>query len=536
MALNGVLPRDQDGAPLVGGVSNDGNRSVIAAGFLPDPSNPGQGFLQVWFMNPALNFSNGGSNSVPAIAEVAQYSLNPPVFNNGGVGYLQVDQSGRLLLAPTNTVGVTSLPVLPAGTNVIGGVFLSQALPAGTAHLGTVALDAPLPAGTNTLGNVGLAAPLPAGTSTIGNALVAQYQQNPLALPAGSFTPILVDNLGRMQVAAIAGSLPAGTNVLGGMFLSQPLPAGPNAIGTVALNASLPAGSNLIGNALVGQYVQTGEALVSGAYTALMVDNGGRLVLAPSNSINVHLDQPLPAGTNTLGGVTLQSPVPAGANAIGTVAINAALPAGNNMLGGVFLSQPLPAGNNAIGTVALNAPLPAGTNLLGSTLTAQYLANPAALADGARTAPLVDASSRLVLAPGTSINVHLDQPLPSGANFIGTVNAQPLYTAPTFTLKAAGNVNTNGPAAGVNVGTVSELAIVIAISAIFRSITPVIEFSPDGGTTWAQHPDGASLGPLNAVGNYALKLSMFGNLIRLNWTLSAGGTCNFLALGIGKNT
>jgi hypothetical protein len=183
--------------------------------------------------------------------------------------------------AAIGSVGVTSLPAIPAGSNNIGNV----ALLAGAAAIGTVGVTSlpALPAGSNSIGTVVLGA----GAAAIGSVAVSSLP----SLPAGA------NSIGTVVLGAGAASV--GTVILG---------AGAAAIGSVTVTSlpALPSGANSIGTVVLG----AGNAAV------------GTVTLG--------------AGAAAIGSVTLG----AGAAAIGTVGVTSlpALAAGANSIGTVVVS------------------------------------------------------------------------------------------------------------------------------------------------------------------------------------------------------
>lgn len=98
-----------------------------------------------------------------------------------------VPVSGSVSATVSGTVGVSSLPSIPAGTNNIGDVDVLSLppIPAGTNNIGDVdVLTLPsIPAGSNTIGNVGLADP---GTSNY--SLIAANSTNATSVKASAGT------------------------------------------------------------------------------------------------------------------------------------------------------------------------------------------------------------------------------------------------------------------------------------------------------------------------------------------------------------
>lgn len=87
-------------------------------------------------------------------------------------------------------------------------------------------------------------------------------------------------------------------------------------------------------------------------------------------------------------------------------------------------------------------------------------------------------------------------------------------------------VSANGPIADANrspnVPTEqgNEANVYLAVTAAGTTITPVIEISPDNGTTWFAH---TTMAAITATGNFVAKLSgNIGRLMRINMTAITG--------------
>lgn len=111
--------------------------------------------------------------------------------------------------------------------------------------------------------------------------------------------------------------------------------------------------------------------------------------------------------------------------------------------------------------------------------------------------------------------------------------------ATAVTLLAASTETASGAGAGVAVGTLRELLVVLnvtAASGTSPSLTVEIDSSVDGGTTWVKLQTFAAV---TAVGVAQISLgapsAAFGNLIRASWTVS-GTTPSFTfsVLAVGK--
>ena len=200
-------------------------------------------------------------------------------------GQADLSSFGGIVVNIGQQVMTASLPVVLASNQSNVTTVLGAALPAGTNAIGTVSITQALPSGTNAIGTVS-------------------------ALQSGNWSVL---NL-------------AGTAAIGTVSITQAIPAGTNAIGTVSVTQALPSGTNALG---------TVSALQSGNWSVLNL-----------------------AGTAAIGTVsaiqtgTWTTSLAAGANAIGTVSVTGALPAGTNALGTVSITQAIPAGTNALGTVS----------------------------------------------------------------------------------------------------------------------------------------------------------------------------------------
>lgn len=98
-----------------------------------------------------------------------------------------VPVSGSVSATVSGTVGVSSLPSIPAGANAIGSVGVTSlpSIPAGANAIGTVGVTTlpALPAGSNTIGNVGLADP-----GTTNYSLIAANSTNATSVKASAGT------------------------------------------------------------------------------------------------------------------------------------------------------------------------------------------------------------------------------------------------------------------------------------------------------------------------------------------------------------
>lgn len=65
----------------------------------------------------------------------------------------------------------------------------------------------------------------------------------------------------------------------------------------------------------------------------------------------------------------------------------------------------------------------------------------------------------------------------------------------------------------------AEANLYINVTAAGTTVTPVIEVSPDNGTTWFTH---TTLAAITTTGNTLAKLTAIGRLMRVNWTAVTG--------------
>lgn len=166
----------------------------------------------------ALPALPAGTNSIGSVAQSGAWSMSV----SGTVAVTQSGSWGVSLLAGSaaiGTVGVTSLPSLPAGGNAIGSVSVSN-LPA-TQPVSAVAL--PLPAGASQDGTDATGVTAPTGGAGIRGWLSGIYSR------LGGILTVSWTG----QSVGLTGSLPAGTNALGSVSVSN-LPATQAVSGTVA--------------------------------------------------------------------------------------------------------------------------------------------------------------------------------------------------------------------------------------------------------------------------------------------------------------
>ena len=190
-----------------------------------------------------------------------------------------------------NTSDVTITGPLPAGTAVIGTIRQIGAFTVtpGTGSWGVALSTLPmLPAGTNNIGDVDvLTLPaLSAGTNNIGDVDVLSLP----ALPAGA------NNIGDVDVLTLP-ALVTGSAIVGRVGIDQTTPGTTNKVsigtdGTVAINAALPAGTNAIGKLSANSGVDIGDvdvlslpALIAGSAVVGKVGQDGSYTVTPGTGI-----------------------------------------------------------------------------------------------------------------------------------------------------------------------------------------------------------------------------------------------------------
>ena len=424
---------------------------------------------------------------------------------------LSTTPSTSVITELTASMAVTSLPPLPAGSNAIGSVAVSTlpALPAGANTIGTVTLGGSLPgfAATPTVALSSLP-PLASGTNLIGavnldigGAAVGAGNPVPvsgtLALGAGSSTIGSIAN----SAFAISGSLPAGSNAIGSVTVSN-FPATQTVAGTVTANAGT--GTFAVSAATL--------PLPTGAATDASLTNGNQ-------KTQVTALPALPAGSNLIGAVNLdiagssisatnavpvydayQAPVANTWNTTTTVNTAAAFTtAGYDMVIVTLGTNAAFAGGIVVFEVydGVNWMPVKSASIINYTTTAASIA-PAANAtvgyqvpvagfpqfrvrlSSVLTAGTLTVTGIISSAPDTSVvTIGMDpaQPLPAGTNTLGGVNVDTVVDATTQTASASSAaVILTQSAVGFSGGS-------FRVSGTFTA-TVVLEGSNDGGTTW----------------------------------------------------
>ncbi len=413
---------------------------------------------------------------------------------------------------------VTSLPALPAGSNAIGSVSVSN-FPATQPVSGSVGVSSlpALPSGSNAIGSVSVSN-LPA-TQAISAAA--------LPLPAGAATSALQPAINADGGAQVHVMNPASTTVSGSISVSN-FPATQPVSGTVGVSSlpALPAGTNAIGTVSVGNFPSTQPV---------------------SGTVGVSSLPALPAGSNAIGTVSVGN-FPSTQPVSGTVGVSSlpALPSGSNAIGSVNVSNmpatqavsaitlPLPSGaataNNqsteisSLSTIATNtsgvatAAKQPGLNSDGGELahitnfptTQPISAASLPLPSGAATSALQPAlnSDGGALAhisnfPATqpvsgSVTVSSLPALPAGSNAIGSVSVSNLPSTQPVSGTVAVSSLPALPSGGNAIGTVS-VSNLPPIQPISASALPL----PSGAATAALQP------ALNADGGAQVHVQNF---------------------------
>lgn len=211
----------------------------------------------------------------------------------------------KAYLGGTLTASVSSLPALPAGSNVIGHVIVDSA--------GAVTVTAlpSIPAGTNVIGHVIVDSAgsvsvtslpsLPAGSNTIGG----------VKLIDSAGTNVAGVDSSNNQLVKVNAALPAGTNVIGHVIVDS--------AGSVSVTnlPALPAGTNVIGHVIVDSGTITANAGTNLNTSLLALESGGNLA-----GIKADADSLV---TNTTGLAT-QSTLSAAKTDLDTIATQTATP------------------------------------------------------------------------------------------------------------------------------------------------------------------------------------------------------------------
>ena len=274
-------------------------------------------------LGKAVDSVAGATDTGVVALTVRDDTLSALAPADGDYTRLRSDSVGRLwvsakvdtaLPAGTNNIGdvdVLTLPSLPTGSNVIGGVTQS-----GTWNINAITTLPSLPTGSNTIGAVNIAAAQTLATVTTVGA-----------------------------VTSITNALPAGTNAIGKLAANSGVDIGDVDIlsiipGTGATNLG-KAVDNAAGATDTGTLaiVVRDDALttltpVDNDYTQLRVNSVGRLWTSTT------IDAALPAGSNAIGSITNTS---FAATQSGTWNINAittlpSLPTGANTIGAVNIA------------------------------------------------------------------------------------------------------------------------------------------------------------------------------------------------------
>jgi hypothetical protein len=99
-------------------------------------------------------------------------------------------------------------------------------------------------------------------------------------------------------------------------------------------------------------------------------------------------------------------------------------------------------------------------------------------------------------------------------------------------------INSTTNSTGVALPDCEEVLVLVDCTAVAGSgiLNPiVVQYSPDGGTTWATAP-GGTLATVSAAGRQAVRLTGVGShnaQFRLNWTLASGTSVTLVAEAIG---
>lgn len=181
----------------------------------------------------------------------------------------------KAYLGGTLTASVSSLPTLPAGTNVIGHVIVDSAGSVTVTSLPT------LPAGSNVIGHVIIDSAsnvsitslpaLPAGSNTIGG----------VKLIDSAGTNVAGVDSSNNQLVKVNAALPAGTNVIGHVIVDS--------AGSVSVTSlpALPAGTNVIGHVVVDSGTITANAGTNLNTSLLALETGGNLASIKSDADSI---------------------------------------------------------------------------------------------------------------------------------------------------------------------------------------------------------------------------------------------------------
>ena len=369
----------QAGSAAIGSVAQSGTWSVGLSGAIP-----------------------AGSNAIGAVS-VSNFPATQAVSGNVGI-------TGTANVA--GTVAVSSLPALPAGSNTIGTVGLAAGAVGSVTSSGTSGTVAQAVQGSNNMfpltingavsqggtWNVGVTSlpALPAGSNAIGQVTVSNLPATQAVSLAS--LPALASGTNTIGAVTISGTPSVScTNCSGGGGSS----GGP-ATESGTWNVGITYGGSVVSSSnLFGVTDAALDALISNGKLAV-VDSGSVSLAAGSAAIGSVSVSNLPATQAVSGTVGLA----AGSAAIGTVGVSSlpALPAGSNAIGTVSVSNlpatqavsgtvGLAAGSAAIGTVGVSSlpALPAGSNAIGTVSVSNLPATQA-----------ISSTTNTPVAPGTA--------------------------------------------------------------------------------------------------------------------------------------
>ena len=448
------------------------------------------------------------ASSLPLPSGAATSALQPTINGDGGAQVHITNIPSSLL---SGMFAVSSLPALPAGSNAIGSVSVSN-LPSTQPVSGTVGVSSlpPLAAGSNAIGSVSISN-LPA-TQAVSAAS--------LPLPAGAATSSLQPAINADGGAQVHIMNPSSTSVSGSVSVAN-FPSTQPVSGTVAVSGlpALPAGTNAIGSVTVGNFPTT---------------------QAVSGAVGVSSLPALPAGTNAIGTVSIGN-FPSSQAVSGTVGVSSlpALPAGTNAIGAVSVSNlpstqavsaaslPLPSGAatatnqaseiSSLGTIATNtsglatAAKQPGLNTDGGELA--HITNfPATQAISASALPLPAGAATATLQPALnadggalahisnfpatqavtgSVAVSSLPALPAGSNTIGAVSVSNLPVTQTVSGSVAVSSLPSLPSGGNAIGSVS-VSNLAAIQPVSASALPLPSGAATAALQAALNADGGS--------------------------------------------
>jgi hypothetical protein len=100
-------------------------------------------------------------------------------------------------------------------------------------------------------------------------------------------------------------------------------------------------------------------------------------------------------------------------------------------------------------------------------------------------------------------------------------------------------INSTTNSTGVALADCEEVLVIVDCTAVAGAGTlnpVVVQYSPDGGTTWGTAP-GGTLATISAAGRQTVRLTGVGShnaQFRLNWTLASGTSVTLVAEAIGE--